>query len=108
MRTKENEVIYRVCKNLFEAIRKNSKRSYYSKLFAKYKNDIKITWKIINEMIINTKNKRRDLPGKLVINNTTVVEKEENLLKILIGTLQTLAPISHLKYLTNQEVLKSI
>ena len=53
------------------------KRTYYSELFAKYKNDIKNTWKIINEIISNTKNKRKDLPEKLVINNTTVVEKQE-------------------------------
>ena len=49
------------------AIRKNSRRFYYAELFAKYENDIKNTWKIIREIISNT----------LVINNTTVVEKEE-------------------------------
>ena len=41
------------------------------------KNDIKNAWKIINEIISNTKNKQKDLPEKLVINNTTVVEKQE-------------------------------
>ena len=56
---------------------KKSKRTYYSELFEKYKNDIKITWKIINEIISNTKNKRKELPEKLVINNTTNVEKQE-------------------------------
>ena len=40
-RTKENEVIYKAYKNLFEVIRKKSERTCYSKLFAKYKNDIK-------------------------------------------------------------------
>ena len=59
------------------AIRKNSKRFYYAELFAKYEKDIKNTWKIIREIISNTKNKRKDLTEKLVINNTTVVEKEE-------------------------------
>ena len=59
------------------AIRKNSRRFYYAELFAKYENDIKNTWKIIREIISNTKNKRKDLTEKLVINNTTVVEKEE-------------------------------
>ena len=33
--------------------------------------------KIINEIIGNTKNKRKDLPENVVINNTTVVEKQE-------------------------------
>ena len=36
-RTKENEVIYKAYKNLFEVIRKKSERTYYSKLFVKYK-----------------------------------------------------------------------
>ena len=44
-KTKENEVIYKAYKNLFEAIRKKLKRTYYSELFAKYKNDIKILGK---------------------------------------------------------------
>ena len=39
--------------------------------------NIKNTYKIINETISNTKNKGKDLPGKLVINNTAVVEKKE-------------------------------
>ena len=84
-RIKENEVIYKAYKNLFEAIRKKSKRNYYSELSAKYKNDVKNAWKMINE-ITSTKNKREDLPEKLVINNTTVV-KNKKLLKILISTL---------------------
>ena len=77
LRTKENKVIYKAYKNLFEAIRKESKRTYYSELISEHKNDIKNTWKIINEIISNKKNKRKDLPGKLVIYNTTVVEKQE-------------------------------
>ena len=63
--TKENGVIYKAYKNLFEAIRKKSKRTYYSELFAKYKNDIKNTLNIINEIISNTKNDRKDLPETL-------------------------------------------
>ena len=76
-RTKESEVIYKAYMNLFEAIRKKSKITHYSKLFAKYRNDIKSTWKIINDIISNTKNKQKDLPEKLVINNTTVIAKQE-------------------------------
>ena len=41
LRTKENEVIYKAYKNLFQVIRKKSKITYYSKLFAKYENDTK-------------------------------------------------------------------
>ena len=59
-RIKENDVIYKSYKNLFEAIRKKSKQTYYSQLFAKYKKDIKNTCKIINEIISNTNNKQID------------------------------------------------
>ena len=76
-RTKENEVTYKAYKNLFEAIRKNSKRTYYSELLKNIKNDIKNTWKFIKEITSNTKNKRKDLPEKSVINNTTVIKKQE-------------------------------
>ena len=76
-RTKENEVTYKAYKNLFEAIRKNLKRTYYSELLKNIKNDIKNTWKFIKEITSNTKNKRKDLQEKIVINNTTVVEKKE-------------------------------
>ena len=31
----------------------------------------------MNKTISNTKNKRKNLPEKLVINNTTVIEKQE-------------------------------
>ena len=82
LKTKEKEPNYKAYKNLIEAIRKKSERTYYSELFAKSKNNIKNNWKIINEVISNTKIKRKDLPEKLV--NTTVVEKQaiaENLNK---------------------------
>ena len=57
LRTKENEVIYKAYKNLFEAIRKKSERTYKSELLVKYKNGIKNTWEIVNKIISNTINK---------------------------------------------------
>ena len=47
--------MYEGYKNLFEVIRKIFKRTYYSELFAKYKNDIKISSIIINEIISTRK-----------------------------------------------------
>ena len=57
LRTKENEVIYKAYKNLFEAIRKKSERTYKSELLVRYKNGIKNTWEIVNKIISNTINK---------------------------------------------------
>ena len=54
-RTKENEVMYKGYKNIFQAIRKIPKKTYQSELFTKYKNDIKISGKIINEIISTRK-----------------------------------------------------
>ena len=44
-RTKENETNYKTYKNLFEILKKKSKKNYYSELLAKYKNDAKILGK---------------------------------------------------------------
>ena len=68
-RTKEYEANYKAYKSLFKTIRKKSKRTYSSDLFAKYKNDMKNILEIMNEIIGNTKN--------TVINNATVAQKQE-------------------------------
>ena len=57
LRTKENDKIYKAYKNLFEAIRKKSERTYKSELLVRYKNGIKNTWEIVNKIISNTINK---------------------------------------------------
>ena len=57
LRTKENDKIYKAYKNLFEAIRKKSERTYKSELLVKYKNGIKNAWEIVNKIISNTINK---------------------------------------------------
>ena len=62
----------------------------------------------LNKIISNTKNKRkRNIPEKLVINNTIVVEKQE-IAENLNTYFKNFPPTSHLKYLTNKEVLKNI
>ena len=57
--------------------KKNLKRTYYSELFEKYKNDIENSLKVKNEISRNMKNKQKYLPEKLFINNTIVVRKQE-------------------------------
>ena len=62
----------------------------------------------MNMIINNTKSKRKDLPEKLVTNNTTVVEKleiAENLNKYFT----TIGPnLAYKIATTNKEVLKNI
>ena len=48
---KKNELEYKNCKRLFEAVRKRSKKLHISKLIQRYKNNIKETWEVIKKCI---------------------------------------------------------
>ena len=74
--------------------KKNLERTYYSKLFKKYKNDKKNSLKIKNEISRNMENKQKYLPEKLFINNIIVVRKQEvaeNLNKYFTNIIPSLA-----------------
>ena len=72
-----NEANYKAYKNYARDNRKKIQKNLLRELFPKYKNDVKNTWNIINEVIGNTKNKQKDIPEKIVINNATVRETQE-------------------------------
>ena len=55
---------YQDYKKLFESIKKQSKKLYFSKLILKYKNNIKKTWQAIKEAIGQEKYKQQNLPKK--------------------------------------------
>lgn len=84
MENKKNEANYKSYKYPSETIKKKSKRTYYSQLFAKYKSDIIFFWKIVNEVTGITKNKTKYLQEKLLINNAAIVGGKK-LLKTLIS-----------------------
>ena len=50
-RNQKSELEYKNYKNLFETIKKRSKKLHYSKLIIKYKENIKKTWSVIKEAI---------------------------------------------------------
>ena len=54
-RTTENEKIYKTYKSLFESIKKKSKKLYYSEKLLKLQGNAKHVWKVIKEIIGNTK-----------------------------------------------------
>ena len=93
---------YKAYKYLFDTIRKKFKRAYYFDLFAKYKNDIKV----INEVIRNKKYKRKYLLEKLVINNTTAVEKQD--IAENLGRCFTSTDINLKSEIPNKEILKIV
>ena len=72
-----NEMAYKSYKNLFEKLKKNSKRSYYQEKFKKCKGNIKSTWKIMKEIVGKAKINHKNLPKQLVINNKKITDKTE-------------------------------
>ena len=64
-RNEKSEEIYKNYKRLFEVVKKNSKRLYYSNLIIKYKNNIKKTWSLIKEAIGKEKIKQQNFPKKI-------------------------------------------
>ena len=57
---------------MFETIKHNSKRNYYSQKILEYKNNAKKTWNIVKEVIGKTNKSGSRLPIKPVINKNDV------------------------------------
>ena len=65
---------YKTYKNMFETIKRKSKRNCYSQKILEYKNNAKI-WNIMKEVIGKTKKPGSRLPTKLVINKNDVTSE---------------------------------
>ena len=61
-RSPNNEKEYKDYKQLFEKIKKDSKRKYFQEKLSFYKKDIKNTWKILKDVIGKTKINENCLP----------------------------------------------
>ncbi len=72
-RTKASEKQYKVYKNKLTVILRQAKRDYYNKRLLENKNDIKSTWKILNEVIAN--NPEPTSKPSFYINDSKVVLK---------------------------------
>ena len=55
---------------------RHAKLLYYNKMFDKYKNDSRKSWKLINSLISSTKNKK-ELTSLFIINGETVTNEEQ-------------------------------
>ena len=73
--TEAAESEYKNYKNLFEKIRKKSKKSYYSSLIKKYENNPKKTWLIMKEITGKKKCKTGILPKMIRIENQNIYEE---------------------------------
>jgi len=76
-RNEANLNAYKQYKNLFEKIKKISKKNYYSNRIKNSKGDIKKTWDVIKEIIGNKNCKPNSLPTQIVINNKEYVSNDK-------------------------------
>ena len=61
---------------LFESIKQTTKSQYYSKIILHYKDNVKITWQIIKEVIRKGKLVNNLLPKHLIFNNRNIFDQK--------------------------------
>ena len=73
-----NETTYKTYKKLFEAIKRKSKKNYYSQKILQFKYDIKKRWNVMKEIIGKAKHsKKSNFPQKLKIGNKVKTAENE-------------------------------
>ena len=73
-RTPENEETYETFKNLFETIKRRSKKKFYSEKLQKFKGDAKKTWIVMKEILGKCTTKSSTLPTKITVNKTDIFD----------------------------------
>ena len=76
-RSLENETSYKLYKNKLPFILRMAEKNYYSKLLQKHKNDVKGTWKILNNIIRKKNSTCTSFPEFFKVNGTTISDKNE-------------------------------
>ena len=71
-----NERIYKTYKNKLNHLIRLAKRKYYDTKFESAKNDLRTTWKLLNE-VINKRKSRAPFPSSLESEGKTVTDPEE-------------------------------
>ena len=72
----KHEKEYKDYKQLFEKIKKDSKKKYFQEKFSFYKNDIKNTWKTLKDVIGKTKINQNHLPKKIALENKEITDQK--------------------------------
>lgn len=63
-------------RNKYNTLKRKAKKDYYNTKFAEFKNDIKKSWKLVNELIGKTNNKK-EVIEKIQSNGKTIFEPNE-------------------------------
>ena len=77
-RTPKSEETYKTYKNLFETIKKRSKKKFYSEKRQKFKGDAKKTWSVMKEILGQCTTKSSTLPTKITVNKTDIFDTKKN------------------------------
>ena len=72
----KNVLEHKTYKKLYESIRKRSKKSNFSKIIVKYKNNIKKTWEVIKESIGKGKCNHQNFPKRIVVDGKDITNEE--------------------------------
>ena len=76
-RTPKNEKTYKTYKNLFETIKRRSKKTFYSEKLQKFKDDAKKAWSVMKEILGKTTRKSLTLPTKITVNKTDIFDTKK-------------------------------
>ena len=69
-RNPKNVAMYKTYKNLFEIIKRKSKKNYYLEKILSFKGDAKKTWKTMKDLIGKAKMNKSSLPQKIRVKKT--------------------------------------
>ena len=75
-RNPQNLATYKTYKNLFETIKRKSKKNYYSEKILSFKGDAKKTWKTMKDLIGKAKMNKSLLPQKIRVKNPTYLTRK--------------------------------
>ena len=74
-RNPQNLATCKTYKNLFETIKRISKKNYYSEKILSFKGDAKKTWKTIKDLIGKAKMNKPSLPQKIRVKKTDIFDQ---------------------------------
>ena len=69
-RNPKNVAMYKTYENLFEIIKRKSKKNYYLEKILSFKGDVKKTWKTMKDLIGKAKMNKSSLPQKIRVKKT--------------------------------------
>ena len=95
---------YKTYKNLFETIKRRSKKKVYSEKLQKFKGDAEKTRSVMKEILGKCNTKSSTLPTKITVNKIGIFDTKKELMNS-INFLQTLKLIWKIKFQMHQSDL---